>query len=93
MARTTRNSSKATAQKSAEKPIKPEKKTEKVVVKCKGFAVSAENAPSALVEKAMKLNPHMKEMWITPQGFVHNANAPQYLLEGAKFYVNKYYQK
>lgn len=93
MARTTKNTQKATAQKAAEKPIKPEKKAEKVVVKCKGFKAGSAKALSPMVENAMKLNPHMKEMWITPQGFVHNANAPQYLLEGAKFYVNKYYKQ
>lgn len=46
-----------------------------------------------IVEKAMKLNPHMKEMWITSRGFVHQAIAPEYLRKDAKFYVNKYYKQ
>ena len=93
MKRTTNNAPKAPAQKAAEKPVKTEKKAEKVVVKCKGFTAGSAKALDPLVENAMKMNPHMKQMWITPQGFVHNANAPRYLLEGAKFYVNKYYNK
>lgn len=93
MARTTKNTPKAPAPKAAEKPAKTEKKAEKVVVKCKGFKAGSAKALDPVAERAMKMNPHMKEMWITPQGFVHNANAPQYLLEGAKFYVNKYYKQ
>lgn len=46
-----------------------------------------------IVEKAMKLNPHMKSMWITSRGFVHQASAPDYLRKDAKFYVNKYYKQ
>ena len=46
-----------------------------------------------MVEQAMKLNPHMKSMWITSRGFVHQATAPEYLRKDAKFYVNKYYKK
>ena len=89
MKRTTNNAPKAPAQKAAEKPVKTEKKTERMVVKCKGFTAGSAKALDPLVENAMRMNPHMKQMWITP----HNANAPQYLLEGAKFYVNKYYNK
>lgn len=47
---------------------------------------------SPIVEKAMKLNPHMKSMWITSRGFVHQANVPEYLRKDAKFYVNKYFK-
>lgn len=53
---------------------------------------AVEEQLSPIVEKAMKLNPHMKSMWITSRGFVHQANAPEYLRKDAKFYVNKYFK-
>lgn len=53
---------------------------------------AVEEQLSPIVEKAMKLNPHMKSMWITSRGFVHQANVPEYLRKDAKFYVNKYFK-
>lgn len=76
-----------TPQKPKEQASK-EKPAETKVVKP---AVEASLDP--IVEKAMKLNPHMKEMWITSRGFVHQATAPEYLRKDAKFYVNKYYKQ
>lgn len=61
--------------------------------KAKVVKPAVEEPLNPIVEKAMKLNPHMKSMWITSRGFVHQATAPEYLRKDAKFYVNKYYKK
>ena len=44
------------------------------------------------IKKAMKLNPQYKQMYITPQGFVHPLGSPEYLRKGAKLYTNIYYK-
>lgn len=46
-----------------------------------------------VVDKLMKLYPHMKTMWITRDGFVHSENVPEHYRKNAKLYKNKYYQK
>lgn len=69
----------------------PTPKAKPSATKVKKPAVEEQLNP--IVEKAMKLNPHMESMWITSRGFVHQATAPEYLRKDAKFYVNKYFQK
>lgn len=41
----------------------------------------------------MRLYPQYEEIWITPDGFVHPKGASTFLLNGAKLYKNKYYNK
>ena len=78
----------------AETPRKTQEQAPKVKqVETKVVRPAVEMPLDPIVEKAMRLNPHMREMWITPQGFVHQATAPEYLRKGAKFYVNKYYKQ
>ena len=47
--------------------------------------------PTAKETELMRLYPHYKKMWITPDGFVHPEGAPQYLLKGAKLFDNKFF--
>lgn len=77
-----------------ETPQKPKEQAPKEKpVETKVVKPAVEAPLDPIVEKAMKLNPHMKEMWITSRGFVHQATAPEYLRKDAKFYVNKYYKQ
>lgn len=45
------------------------------------------------IEALMRLYPHYEEFWVTPQGFVHPAGAPEYVRKGATLYKNKFYNK
>lgn len=45
------------------------------------------------VDRILKLYPQYKEVYITPNGFVHPKGVPAYLIKGAKLYKNKFYNK
>lgn len=64
--------------------VKSEKDTE---VANKGV----ENIP-ANVDKLMKLYPQYESFYVTTTGFVHPTNAPEYLVNGAVLYKNKYFK-
>lgn len=46
-----------------------------------------------LVDRLMRLYPHMETMWITREGFVHSEGVPEHYRKNAKLYKNKYYKK
>lgn len=41
----------------------------------------------------MKLYPQYESFYVTPEGFVHPENTPEYLRHGAKLIKNKFYNK
>jgi hypothetical protein len=45
------------------------------------------------IDAILKLYPQYEKVYITPQGFVHPENAPEYITKGATLYVNKYFNK
>jgi len=55
--------------------------------------VKKEKEIPANVLALMKLYPHYKEFYVTPNGFVHPAGVPEYLRKGATLYKNKFSDK
>ena len=49
--------------------------------------------PSTAEKELMRLYPHYEKMWITPNGFVHPEDAPEYMRRGAKLLKNIFYNK
>ena len=49
--------------------------------------------PTAQEKELMRLYPQYEKMWITPNGFVHPEDAPEYMRRGAKLLNNVFYNK
>lgn len=52
-----------------------------------------EEEPTVKEKELMKLYPHYEKVWITPNGFVHPEDAPEYMRRGAKLLKNIFYNK
>lgn len=49
--------------------------------------------PTTQEKELMRLYPHYEKVWITPDGFVHPEDTPEYLRRGAKLLKNIFYNK